>query len=153
MTLWAVFAVLLCALGLGPLLLSAAQSLRLERDSLSLGQAVFLAQDLSERLHLNAIASDRYRLDWGQLPTGPGCREAACSRTDWAAADLAQWRGRVQRELPDADAWLQAWSQATGPLLLVLAWSTGDSAAIDLPSTLPVRCPAGKRCLAVTLSP
>lgn len=100
-------ALLVSALGIAPLVLSAFQALRWERDSLAQGQAVLLAQDLSHRLHLNAGGASHYQLTWGQQPGARSCRDAPCARGDWAQADLSEWRSHVGQVLPDGDAWLQ----------------------------------------------
>lgn len=152
MSLWSGAALWICALGVTPLMLSASQALRWERDSLARGQAVLLAQDLAHRLHLNASAAAQYELSWGQQPAALSCRDRPCSRTDWAQADLSQWRTRLAQALPDGDAWLRAGSSDT-PRWLVLAWAS--EAAPDSSSTtrLPIVCPERKRCLALVLNP
>ena len=69
MSIWSASALLVSGLGLAPLMLSASQALRWERDSLARGQAVLLAQDLSHRLHLNAVAAVGHRVFAGELGT------------------------------------------------------------------------------------
>lgn len=153
MSLWATSALWVCGLGMAPLVLGASQALRWELDSLARGQAVLLAQDLSHRLHLNAASARSYQLGWGQQPTSPECRHAPCSRSEWAQADLAAWRGQVAQQLPDGDAWLQASAEAEPTRWLVLAWSSqAGGEAISTPRP-PVSCPEGKRCQAWILSP
>lgn len=155
MSVWAGAALLVCGLGIAPLALSASQALRWERDSLARGSAVLLAQDLAHRLHLNASAAAQYRLDWGQQPTASSCQDRACTRADWALADLSQWRAQVARILPEGDAWLQASGEGDTVRWLVLAWTspaTPVSSTIAPTPTLPVPCPNRKRCLCVVLS-
>ena len=154
MTPWAALSWLLCALGLAPLVLSAAQALRHERDSLALAQATFLATDMANRLHLNAWAAPHYQLSWGQTPLAPQCLDSPCTRADWAASDLAHWRQRVGLELPEGDAWLQMSSDGSGLGQLVLAWTA--SAPVSGPvsaASSDMTCPARKRCLAMALVP
>jgi Tfp pilus assembly protein PilV len=152
MSVWAAAALLVSGLGIAPLALSAAQALRWERDSLARGQAVLLAQDLAHRLHLNPGASTPYQLSWGQQPSAPACRDAPCSRTDWALADLTQWRTQVTQQLPGGDAWLQATREGDSTRWLVLAWASGDGSESVPGTRLPVACPERKRCLALVLS-
>jgi Tfp pilus assembly protein PilV len=153
MSIWAGGALLVCGGGLVPLVLSAAQALQWERDSLARGQAVLLAQDLSHRLHLNASTPDPYQLAWGQTPPSLSCRDRPCSRTEWAQSDLAIWRAQLTTLLPDGDAWLQGSGSGDTHRWLVLAWASGGGSESVAPSRLPVSCPAGKRCLAVVLCP
>ena len=154
MSVWATTALLVCGLAIAPLMLSASQALHQQRDSGARGQAVLLAQDLAHRLHLNASAAAQYQLAWGQVPAAlaSACRERACSRADWAQADMSQWRAQLTQTLPDGDAWLQSAEDADACRWLVLAWS---SDVVDEPpsSGWPVTCPPGKRCLALVLSP
>jgi Tfp pilus assembly protein PilV len=150
---WSASALLLSGLGIAPLVLSASQALRWERDSLARGQAVLLAQDLSHRLHLNAVAASRYQLAWGEQPATLTCRDAPCSRDNWARADLSQWRTQVGQVLPQGDAWLQGANTALPARWLVLAWSSDASADASPIIPLPVPCPEGKRCLIWVLNP
>jgi Tfp pilus assembly protein PilV len=157
MSWWASSALMVCGLGIVPLMLSASQALRSQRDSLALGQAVLLAQDLAHRLHLNASAATQYQLDWGinasssTLNSTP-CHDRPCSRAEWAQADLTQWRTQVTQTLPDADAWLQATGGEDSSRWLVLAWSS-DAPVESTTARLPVTCPSGKRCRVWVLSP
>lgn len=152
MSMGSVSAWLVSALGIAPLMLSAFQALRWERDSLAQGQAVLLAQDLSHRLQLNAAGAPHYQLTWGQQPTALDCRDAPCSRADWAQADLAQWRSHVGLALPEGDAWLQA-AAGSSTRWLVLAWSSDAGREAGLSARVPAPCPEGKRCLAWLLNP
>ena len=156
MSLWASSALLVCGLGIAPLMLSASQALRSQRDSLALGQAVLLAQDLAHRLHLNASAATQYQLDWGghassTTNTTP-CHDRPCSPAEWAQADVTQWRAQVALMLPDADAWLQSTGGEDASRWLVLAWAS-DVVLGSAVSRLPVACPSSKRCLGWVLSP
>lgn len=153
MSIWSASALLVSGLGLAPLMLSASQALRWERDSLARGQAVLLAQDLSHRLHLNAVAAPLYQLAWGQQPAVLSCRDTACSRASWAQADLSQWRTQVGQTLPEGDAWLQGTAGAAPTRWLVLAWSSDAGGDVSLGAPLPVSCPDGKRCVAWVLHP
>lgn len=144
---------LVSALGIAPLMLSAFQALRWERDSLAQGQAVLLAQDLSHRLHLNAAGAAHYQLAWNQQPGALGCRDSPCSRADWAQADLSQWRSQVGQLLPEGDAWLQGTAGTNPSRWLVLAWTSDAGREAGLNAQVPVPCPEGKRCLAWVLTP
>lgn len=146
-------ALLVSALGIAPLVLSAFQALRWERDSLAQGQAVLLAQDLSHRLHLNAGGASHYQLTWGQQPGARSCRDAPCARGDWAQADLSEWRSHVGQVLPDGDAWLQGVAGSPPSLWLVLAWSSDAGRDAGLSAHAPVPCPEGKRCQLWVLAP
>ena len=146
-------ALLLSALGIAPLMLSAVQALRWERDSLAQGQAVLLAQDLSHRLHLNAIGARHYQLSWGQQPQALNCRDAPCSCGDWAQADLSQWRSYVGQVLPDGDAWVQGVDESNPSRWLMLAWSSDAGRDAGLSANAPTRCPDGKRCQVWVLIP
>lgn len=151
MTAWAGSALLVCGLGIAPLALNASQALHWERDSLARSGAVLLAHDLAHRLHLNASATAHYRLDWGQQPVALSCLDRPCTRTDWAQADLSQWRAQVARVLPEGDAWLQAGGEGSNMRWLVLAWTSTPAVDVPAAQNLPAPCPARKRCLSVVL--
>lgn len=153
MSIGAASTLLLSCLGLAPLMLSAAQALRWERDSLAQGQSVLLAQDLSHRLHLNAMAALSYQLTWGQQPPAVNCRNTPCSRVDWAQADLSQWRTQVGQVLPEGDAWLQGVAGTSPMRWLVVAWSSGAGVEARPSTPIPMTCPEGKRCQAWVLHP
>jgi len=151
MSLWSAWALLLCGLGVAPLAWSASQALRAERDSLARGMAVLLAQDMAHRLHLNTAAAAQYQLAWGQVPATSSCQDRPCSRTDWALADLTQWRLQVAQMLPQGDAWLQASGAGQSSRWLMLAWAS-DTTTPSLGET-PEPCPVNKRCLTLVLIP
>ena len=72
-------------------------------------QAIRLIEDFSERLKVNPNAMANitsYVSDWTSKPStaSKNCAEVACSASELAAYDLAQWKSFVQSALPSGGA-------------------------------------------------
>jgi type IV pilus assembly protein PilV len=80
-------------------------SLRLNRSALYDSQAILLAQEMLERMQINLgeARAGSYDIDYASAPPAdPGCygMAADCNPGALRRHDLADWRERIQRELP-----------------------------------------------------
>jgi len=71
-------------------------------------QAIRLIEDLSERMKVNPNAMTNmstYVSGWNTpSPAGKDCSSAACTSSELAAYDLAQWKAFIRSNLPLGDA-------------------------------------------------
>lgn len=123
------------------------QHLLTQRQQLARETAILLAQDLVERIHLNATQVSRYAQAWSAMTTAAAdCQRSACTRTELADWDVQQWRQRVRTELAQGDASVFAASSAQGWWGVVLAWQDdGQSLRTDPRGGTP-ECPAAHSC-------
>ena len=123
------------------------QHLLAQRQQLARDSALLLAQDLVERIHLNAAQVSAYAQGWSAVAaSAPDCQRNACSRSDLARWDVQQWRERVRSELPQGDASVFAASAPPGWWGVVLAWSDdGEGLRTDRRGGTP-ECPSGHSC-------
>lgn len=63
--------------------------------------AMGLADDLAERMRINASQSALYALGWGEArQTSQDCFASACSWTQLAQWDIAKWQQTLRAQLP-----------------------------------------------------
>lgn len=86
-------AVLVLSVGLLGLAGMQATSLRFNHNAYMRSQATFLAHDMLERMRANRDQASTYAIGIGEDAAGDGL----------AAQDLAQWKARLARELPQGD--------------------------------------------------
>lgn len=146
-------ALVLMALGLMGMLSAHSAALRLTKLSEHRNTAMWLAQDLGERvranrgrmasadavgaayvINLDAAAQAQATALPEELCNRP---QSACSMSQMAAADLAQWRVLVRERLPRGVVWV---NYNLGNLDIWVAWveASGDE-------TLASTCPSGLR--------
>jgi Tfp pilus assembly protein PilV len=147
----------LCVLGVGVwgLFLSAAQALQEQRESSAWAQAVHLSDDLIARIAINREGLSAYQLALGETPASLDCSSTACNATQWAQADVARWKRRVQTELPQGDAQLLTTGTDPWQRLVWLTW-TAPASSTWMPSPAGVLvppCASGKRCHALWVLP
>ena len=123
------------------------QHLLSQRQQLARETALVLAQDLVERIHLNATQVQAYAQSWSaRVANAPDCQRSACNRSELALWDVQQWRQRVSTELPQGDASVFAASSPEGWWGVVLAWhDDGESLRTDPRGGTPER-PATHSC-------
>lgn len=156
---WVLLDALLALLVLGTallgLFLSTAQALQQQRDHAAWAQALHLSDDLLTRMAINREGLSAYLLAAGETPSPLDCTQTACTASQWAQADLAHWKRRVQNELPQGDAQLLGTATDERQRLIWLEWSTvAASVGVAGPTdpTIP-SCPAAKRCYALWVLP
>ena len=123
------------------------QHLLTQRQQLARETALVLAQDLVERIHLNATQVQGYAHGWSaEMTATADCQRSACSRSELTGWDLRQWRQRVSTELPQGDASVFAASSPDGWWGVVLAWrDDNESLRTDRRGNTP-ECPAAHSC-------
>ena len=147
----------LCVLGVGlwGVFRSATQALQEQRESSAWAQAVHLSDDLIARMAINREGLSAYQLALGETPASLDCSSTACTATQWAQADVARWKKRVQSELPQGDAQVLPASSDPMQRLVWLTW-TASTASAWIPGPTQVQVPAcatGKRCHALWVLP
>jgi type IV pilus assembly protein PilV len=146
----ALMALLLLASGVLTLLWTHQQALALQRQQVMRAVAMGLADDLAERMQLNAPRSADYAKTWGASALGagrqPDCAAQPCLRTELAHWDMQQVQQTLQTQLPEGDAAVFALSDAPGWWGIVLAWRDDRMTyRTDGASGTPT-CPDNKSC-------
>lgn len=94
-------------LAIGLLGISAMQNraLSISNTSYLYSQAVFLADDILERIRANRLALASYQTSFGDpLPAAVDCISADCAPTGIAGSDLAEWKRQIAGLLPSGEA-------------------------------------------------
>lgn len=101
----ALVALVILAAGVLGLLWMHQQALMQQRQQLMRAIAMGLADDLVERMTLNAPQRHLYVRTWGNTSNAaPDCAAVACTRQDLAAWDMQQLQQSLTRQLPEGDA-------------------------------------------------
>lgn len=138
----------LALLGVGMLSVAALMQIDLytQRQQLARDTAMRLAQDLAQRMQLNATQRALYSQSWGEsFRAAPkDCQQQPCSAAELARWDLSEWRAQLQTELPSGDA--AVFAGQPGWWGIVLAWSDPrETHRTDTTWGSPA-CPSGKSC-------
>lgn len=149
----ALMALLMLTSGVLTLLWTHQQALALQRQQVMRAVAMGLADDLAERMQLNAPRVADYARTWGAsaATTGtssklPDCAAQPCLRTELAQWDMQQVQQTLQTQLPEGDAAVFAITEAPGWWGIVLAWRDDRmSYRTDGASGTPA-CPDNKSC-------
>lgn len=146
----ALMALLLLASGVLTLLWTHQQALALQRQQVMRAVAMGLADDLAERMQLNAPRAADYAKAWGASALGsgklPDCAAQPCLRTELAQWDIQQVQQTLQTQLPEGDAAVFALSDAPGWWGIVLTWRDDRMTyRTDGVSGTPA-CPDNKSC-------
>jgi type IV pilus assembly protein PilV len=121
----------LCALALMGLSLSALLSwlqphVHTQRQQLARETAMRLADNLAQRMHLNASQATAYAQSWqsssSQANSTPlvDCQQQGCTPTQLAAWDVSKWRAEVRQQLAEGDA--SVFTSEGGWWGIVLTW-------------------------------
>lgn len=151
----ALMALLVLTFGVLGLLWLHQQALAQQRQQLMRSVAMGIADDLAERMQLNAAQRAMYAKTWGALTstTTADCSARACTRTELAAWDMQQLQYALQTQLPAGDAAVFALAGSTGGWGIVIAWKDAlESYRTDTASGTPP-CPAGMSCWRLFLRP
>lgn len=108
-------ALLVLAIGLMGVLGMETRGLQSNQAGYYQSQAMFLAQDILERIRANREAIDSYVIDFGAGSTGD-CQTdtATCKPTEMAASDLYYWKQSLKDLLPSGDGKIEVTQQANG---------------------------------------
>jgi len=150
----ALVALLILAFGVLGLLWMHQQALAQQRQQLMRSVAMGLADDLAERMHLNAAHRTLYAKAWGaSAATGPDCTTTPCSRQDLAAWDMQQLQLNLQSQLPEGDASVFALTDVAPWWGIVIAWrDVNETYRTDTASGTPP-CPAQMSCWRLLFRP
>jgi type IV pilus modification protein PilV len=130
----ALMALLLLASGVLAALWLQQIGLQTQRQQVNRSIAMGLADDLAERMRLNASQAALYTRSWGTAPssTSPNCTALACTRSDLAQWDMAQLQQALSTQLPQGDAAVFALSGPSGWWGVVVAWhDSGENYRTD----------------------
>ncbi len=144
----ALVALLVLSLGAIGLLWMHQQALVLQRQQHMRAIAMVTAQDLAERMRLNAPQAAMYTKAWGASTSSAAlnCASNACSRQNLAQWDMQAVQQNLQQQMPEGDF-------AVFPLVgvaqwwgILIAWHDGqETYRTDTQSGSP-DCPADMSC-------
>jgi type IV pilus assembly protein PilV len=143
----ALVALVVLAFGVLGLLWMHQQALVQQRQQLMRSVAIGIADDLAERMRLNAPQSAMYVKAWGNAPaSSPDCAATACSRQELASWDMQQLQLTLQSQLPEGDAAVFALTDMPNWRGIVIAWQdANETYRTDSASGSP-HCPAQMSC-------
>ena len=150
----ALVALVILAFGILGLLWMHQQALAQQRQQLMRSVAMGVAEDLAERMRLNAPQHAMYAKAWGNAITAtPDCAATPCSRQDLAAWDMQQLQQNLQSQLPEGDAAVFALTDATQWWGIVIAWrDVNETYRTDTTSGSPP-CAAQMSCWRLLFKP
>lgn len=103
--------------------------------------AMALASDLADRMRINASQSALYAMHWGESrQTTQDCFANACSWTQLAQWDIAQWQQALRAQLPKGDASVYSLRGQTGWWAISVGWPANKI------SSNSTTCPAHMQC-------
>ena len=144
----ALVALVILAFGLLGLLWLQQHALIAQRQQLMRSVASGIAEDLTERMHLNAPQRAAYAKSWGAIATSVpvDCAALPCLRSELAAWDLAQLQHNLDTQLPEGDAAVFALTTTPGWWGIVVAWrDANESYRTDSTAGTPT-CPTQMSC-------
>jgi len=143
----ALVAWVILAFGVLGLLWMHQQALTQQRQQLMRSVAMGVADDLAERMRLNAPQRSLYAKTWGSATTtSPDCASTPCARQELAAWDMQQLQQSLQSQLPEGDAAVFALTDVAQWWGIVIAWrDANETYRTDTASGTPP-CPAQMSC-------
>ena len=147
-------ALLVLAFGLLGLLWMHQQALAQQRQQLMRSVAAGIAEDVVERMTLNATQRASYAKAWGNAASSAtDCAAVACSRQDLAVWDVQQLQRHVQSQLPEGDAAVFALTGAADRWGVVIAWrDVNETYRTDSTAGSPP-CPTQMSCWRLFFTP
>lgn len=149
----ALFALALLDLGMWAALTMTQMGLYTQRQQLARETAMGLAQDLSQRMQLNATQLSAYAQRWGQGASvaSNDCQQSPCTAAQLAQWDVQMWRARLAHDLPSGDA--TVFASDPGWWGIVLAWrDERETLRTDTTHGTPP-CPAQSSCWRLWVHP
>lgn len=120
-----------------------------QRQQLMRSVAAGIAEDLAERMYLNAVEQLSYSRSWGSNSTSLApvdCAQTPCQRSELAAWDLQQLQKTLETHLPEGDAAVFALPNTPGWWGIVMAWADPqETYRTDTTAGTPA-CPAHMSC-------
>jgi type IV pilus assembly protein PilV len=100
-----IVALVVLAVGLLGITAMQTKALSISNNSYLYSQAVFLAEDILERMRANRLALASYQTGFGDpVPAAVDCTSADCAPADIAGADLSEWKQQVVALLPSGES-------------------------------------------------
>ena len=110
--------------------------------------AMGLADDIAERMRINASQSALYALNWGESrQTTQDCFTNACSLTQLAQWDIAKWQQSLRAQLPKGDASVYPMPGLAGWWGISVGWPAKKTTAAS------GTCPARLQCWNIWIRP
>ena len=135
-------ALLVLAIGLLGVLVMQARGLQLNQAGYTQSQAMFMAEDMVERIRANQTAIDSYAIDFDdEGDDGAGMCDSVgspCSDAEMAAADLLQWKTQLQSVLPQGDGRVEIGAPNGNlfPVTVQIQFFQGETFTYQLETTL-----------------
>ena len=150
----ALVALVVLAFGVLGLLWIHQQALVQQRQQLMRSVAIGIADDLAERMRLNAPQSAMYAKAWGNAPASSAdCTATACTRQELAAWDLQQLQLTLQSQLPEGDAAVFTLTGTPNWWGVTIAWrDANETYSTDTASGSPP-CPVQMSCWRLLFRP
>lgn len=150
----ALFAWVVLSLGVLGLLWMHQQALSQQRQQLMRAVASDLAEDLAERMRLNAPQRALYAKSWGYANTvAPNCMTNACTRQELTMWDQQQLQQVLQDQLPEGDVAVFALTNVPDWWGIVVGWrDTNQTYVTDATAGTPP-CPAQMSCWRLFFKP
>ncbi|WP_310625271.1 type IV pilus modification protein PilV [Limnohabitans sp.] len=154
----ALVAMLVLAFGVLGLLWMHQHALVLQRQQLMRSVAAGIADDLAERMQLNAPQRAMYARTWGTSASATAsashnCAATACNRSELAQWDVQQLQTALQTQLPEGDAAVFNLADTPAWWGIVIAWRDAtETYRTDTTAGTPP-CPAQMSCWRLFLRP
>jgi type IV pilus modification protein PilV len=150
----ALLALVVLAFGVLGLLWMHQQALTQQRQQLMRSVAIGVADDLAERMRMNATERAMYAKTWGNATTSaPDCTSTACTRQELVAWDKQQLQLSLQNQLPEGDAAVFALADIPNWWGIVIAWrDANETYRTDSTSGTPP-CPGQMSCWRLLFRP
>ena len=154
-TLEVVLSLFLLTSGVAAVLWLQQSALLQQRQQLLRHVAIGLAEDLAERMVLNAAHAPLYARSWGQSSATKGvdCVAQPCTLPDLAAWDMQQFQTALNTQLPQGDANVFAPAAYPGWWGIVVAWQDPQQNLPAPDDSLTPACPQHTSCWRLWLHP
>jgi type IV pilus assembly protein PilV len=135
-------ALLVLAIGLLGILVMQARGLQLNQAAYMQSQAMFLAEDVVERIRSNQTAIDSYATDFDDAgdDSAGNCENVSspCSDAEMAASDLWQWKTQVRNALPQGEGSIAIGAAVDNlvPVTVQVQFFQGETFAYQLETSL-----------------
>lgn len=132
-------ALLVLAVGLLGVLVMQARGLQFNQAGYMQSQAMFMAEDIVERIRTNQSAINAYDIDFSDAgDSSAGFCDGVCSDTELAASDLYQWKLDLAKVLPKGDGRVVVGAAAGNlvPLTVQIQFFQGETSTYQLETTL-----------------
>lgn len=129
------------------------QALLSQRQLLWRSLAMGLAEDLAERMKLNATQAPLYAKVWGEwrVTTDTDCATTPCTRPALALWDMQQVQQRLATDLPEGD--LAVYPTPANGWGIVVAWRDARETYRTNDSANTPPCPSGMSCWRLIFRP